>query len=270
MQVLVIVLLCLIILACSVLQRRSLYERMESPLSYDLVIARYQENLMWLNKIDLSSFRRVIVYNKGDDALDLPKIDKLTVIPLPNVGRCDHTYLHHIIHEYDTLSDVTVFVPGSCDLPYKTLACEHAISNVTKGTSFFNSVTGTESDYFHVLRDFKLDTYSAAHAGNRLREEPLMLSVDRPFGVWYRKYFGYQPIKSVVFMGIFAATKEQIRNRSKDFYMKLIQQVNTHSNPEVGHYIERAWATIFTPPTPEDTSASPSALAMDSTSPTGI
>ena len=34
------------------------------------------------------------------------------VIPLPNVGRESHTYLTHIVTQYDDLSDYTIFFQG--------------------------------------------------------------------------------------------------------------------------------------------------------------
>lgn len=66
-----------------------------------LVVARYNENIDWLNGIEFD----YIVYNKGSD-LDMPNIK------LPNIGREAHTYLHHIIHNYAFLDEFTVFCQG--------------------------------------------------------------------------------------------------------------------------------------------------------------
>ena len=37
------------------------------------------------------------------------------VISLKNLGKCDHTYFHHIVNNYNKLADVTIFLPGSID-----------------------------------------------------------------------------------------------------------------------------------------------------------
>ena len=37
------------------------------------------------------------------------------VIKLKNIGREGHTYLSHIINNYDKLADITIFLPGSAD-----------------------------------------------------------------------------------------------------------------------------------------------------------
>jgi hypothetical protein len=72
----------------------------------EIVIARYNENLDWLKKIKKSKDLKITVYNKGPNDIDVP------FIPLPNIGRESHTYLYHIIHNYDNLADQTIFCQG--------------------------------------------------------------------------------------------------------------------------------------------------------------
>ena len=71
-----------------------------------LVISRYGENLDWLMK--WKDEFDIIVYNKGE------KIDNnnYTVVELPNYGRESQTYLHHIVENYDSLYDGTIFLQG--------------------------------------------------------------------------------------------------------------------------------------------------------------
>lgn len=67
--------------------------------SYKIVVARYNENISWLN----SEMSNCIIYNKGN------KLDINNEILLENVGRESETYLHYIITNYDNLPDVVVF-----------------------------------------------------------------------------------------------------------------------------------------------------------------
>ena len=67
------------------------------------VVSRYKENVDWTNGID-----DCIIYNKGPDTFE----SKHPIIVLPNVGREGHTYLHHIITNYDNLDDYTCFLQG--------------------------------------------------------------------------------------------------------------------------------------------------------------
>ena len=76
-----------------------------------IVIARYNETLTWLLEFPFNQFT-YIVYNKGENQ-DFEKKNVSKIIDLPNVGRCDHTYLYHIVTNYNNLAPITVFFPGS-------------------------------------------------------------------------------------------------------------------------------------------------------------
>ena len=73
-----------------------------------LVCARYNEDLNWLLPLKNES---IIIYNKGEDNLDT--FPKQKVVKLPNLGREGGTYLHHIIQNYDNLSDYTIFTQAN-------------------------------------------------------------------------------------------------------------------------------------------------------------
>ena len=68
-------------------------------MSYKIIVARYNENIEWLN----SEMSNCIIYNKGD------KLGINNEIFLENVGRESETYLHYIITNYSNLPDVVVF-----------------------------------------------------------------------------------------------------------------------------------------------------------------
>lgn len=64
-----------------------------------IVVAHYRESLDWLESF---RDRDLVIYEKSPEH---PQA-------LPNVGREAHTYLHHILENYDRLADVTVFLQG--------------------------------------------------------------------------------------------------------------------------------------------------------------
>jgi len=80
-----------------------------------VVVARYREDLAWLRELGLSA----TVYNKGPelDAAALPPDAR--IVPLPNLGREAHSFLTHIIAQYDALPACTAFVQGD---PFAHLA----------------------------------------------------------------------------------------------------------------------------------------------------
>jgi len=77
-----------------------------------LVIAKYNENIDWLNNVNLDT----IIYNKGNE-FNLEKIkgqkNIIEEYKLPNIGRESHTLLFHIIKNYNNLPDVTVFLQAN-------------------------------------------------------------------------------------------------------------------------------------------------------------
>jgi hypothetical protein len=76
----------------------------------EIVIARYNEDLSWLKKVPKSI--KIIIYNKGLDDIEKIKGIKYNIIKLPNIGRESHTYLYHIINNYNKLADKTIFCQG--------------------------------------------------------------------------------------------------------------------------------------------------------------
>ena len=67
-------------------------------LDIEMVVARYKEDIGWLEDIK----HRKTIYNKGPDTIQ-------NAIQLKNTGRESHTYLHHIVENYDNLADIAIF-----------------------------------------------------------------------------------------------------------------------------------------------------------------
>ena len=76
----------------------------------NIVLSRFKEDISYMEHY----LYPALVYNKGDECI-FPKSPFIykRIISLPNIGKCDHTYLTHIISNYDILSDITLFLPAS-------------------------------------------------------------------------------------------------------------------------------------------------------------
>lgn len=70
---------------------------------YEIVVARFQEDLSWLNGVQ----HKIKIYNKGQNDINRE------FIPLANIGREATTILYHIITQYENLSDYTIFLQGN-------------------------------------------------------------------------------------------------------------------------------------------------------------
>ena len=213
----------------------------------EIVISRYNENLLWLSEEPFRNYRNII-YNKGinNDYLLTDKTYKTYI--LNNVGREGHTYLYHIIHNYDNLADITVFLPASSEIYYKK---EQAINIINKVNETYNSTFQTYSNnIYDEFKNFAAENnVSSNNYNNRLinNETVLTLSDIRPYGNWFKYHFGDIVVNHYSFYGIFAIHKKHILQHPKSYYEVLIKELEVSSNPEVGHYYERSWAAIFHP-----------------------
>jgi len=94
-----------------------------------IIISRYNENLEWLKEEPFNKYP-VIIYNKGPND-DFYKPDNLIkIVKLDNVGREGHTYLHHIINNYDNLYNINILFPGSINIEIKNKLSTIFINNI--------------------------------------------------------------------------------------------------------------------------------------------
>ena len=221
--------------------------------SVDLVIARYQEKLDWLSSYEQYNFKNVYVYNKGkNDGKCALKGKQCIQETLKNEGRCDHTYLYHIIKNYDNLANVTIFTKGSSYGERERKKLNFTIKKVFETNNTVFSVSDHYVPVNIAESSFSLDSYRASHPENYTGDGDaegmeMKPASPRPFGVWYEKYFpGITTTKSV-YAGIFALSKSLVHQHPKSYYESFIKQLEGHQNPEVGHYFERAWIALFNP-----------------------
>jgi hypothetical protein len=214
----------------------------------DIVISRYNENLEWLSEINEEDRYNIIVYNKGPND-NFMKTTNMTIHNVDNVGRCDHTCLYHIINNYDNLSNITIFLPGSGQMESKMFRVRKTLELIKK----HNSAIFLVAHYSHNIKEefcnLALDWYFAHDEQNRALnpEAWLELSEIRPFGKWYEHYFKDITIHHLAYCFVFSVDSRDILQHPKEYYENLIKQLCKSSNPEVGHYFERAWAAVFYP-----------------------
>lgn len=210
----------------------------------DLIISYYKEDLGWLDRYKDVKFNKVYLYNKGPNKLPETKIPYIE-IKLENIGRCDHTYLYHIISKYDELADNNIFTTGSVDLAHKSKKLDY----ILKKTLQTNNSVFEGSYYFNVrdsVYDFQMSHYESTYERNNTKEN-MAVSKIRPFGKWYDSHFKGINIHLINWSGIFSISRKHIQQHTKEYYKNLIDDFPNNSNPEVGHYFERAWLAVFNP-----------------------
>jgi hypothetical protein len=219
----------------------------------EIIVARYNEDLNWMQEYPFNLFQYT-VYNKGINE-NFNKTNVKKIVNLHNVGRCDHTYLYHIIENYDNLANITVFFPGSINIDIKKNTAYHILINIIQSNFTKAYFLGHYCESIkETFKDFFLDNWQCTEKNNLLlnSESVLYKSEIRPYGDWYTHFFGNTHANWITFFGIFSIDKRDIIQNPVEHYKKIIELVNTHSNPEAGHYIERSWGVIFSPLTYTD------------------
>jgi len=217
-------------------------------MSYKIVVARYNEDISWLN----TEMNNCIIYNKGE------KLNIDNEIMLENVGRESETYLHYIITNYDNLPDVVIFTQAKID--------DHVGSN---DISFLIRIKNEALNY-------KLSQNFLIHFDINKNNRPYWDKEWNYLPYWYEKwdrvkhgeyflndnYKDNKPIKFIEWFktninenypnpiyiyhaALFAIKRENILNKPIEYYKKLILEVNHHINSTEGHFFERSWYYIF-------------------------
>jgi len=210
----------------------------------DVVVAFYNEDLTWLmtpiHTGVLADY--VVLYCKGPN--DPPKYiaDRCKrVVKLPNVGREGHTYLHHIINNWDSLADNTVFFQGKVD-DHSTYM-EPIEKYVKNQQMFFGRMFGT-TDLHKPIQHFGI--WLEKLQDGRLRKARDHASPQQWIEQVWKITIPTNTVCPVVWGANFAVHKSYIHRIKKECYEQAYQYLNDHVDPEEGHFQERTWAILFT------------------------
>ncbi len=202
------------------------------------IISRYNEDLKWLKKL---KDQKIIIYNKG---AELNENKSYKYINLKNVGRESHTWLYHIVKNYNCLDDVSVFLQGRID-DLGCMAFEDPLDYLK-----------TIDKYGFSVRRFGL--LGPSHWSHNIGiEKDIRYKDDWAKGIISKSDLGFRNFAKDFFPDIplFAATsyggcfgvkKELIKRHNLNFYLKLLKILESHKNPIEGHYMERLWCYMFT------------------------
>lgn len=192
--------------------------------SREIVVAVYRDNIDWLidRKTKFENLEKISAYTKFE------RNDFDYVCQLPNIGRESHTYLYHIINNYDSLADFTTFVQGN---PKPHL---HLYDNPSM--DIFNFKSDPLHD-FYALGDFALTD-----------------GMGRPFShwdvdlfpIWERIFYGDMPLRFFANYGAqFIVSRDLIKSRSLEFYKELMKCHDDYSHTPWA--LEIMWYHIFDP-----------------------
>jgi len=213
---------------------------------FTIVISRFNEDLEWLKEPRFKN-HKIVCYNKGEDDL-FYKHPNMEIISLPNVGMCNHTYLHHIISNYDNLDELTLFLPGSCMDANKLGTTNATFYRMLQTNDSVFAISQT-NDVRQNLYNFTLDFWKVSNFQNikSTHDGALKLCRIRPFGKFYEYYFGNLYTPGVNYFSIYGVTKTHILQSPKKLFEDLIDHVDKDTHTEAAHYLERIALAMFHP-----------------------
>ena len=194
-----------------------------------LVISRYEENIDWIENVAVN-FDEIIVYNKGKSSFN-KKSEKIKEQKLPNIGRESHSFLHHIIQNYDNINKYAYLVFSQSD-PF---------DHCSRFMELVNNRDNYSSKPFYFIRESN-DKFVFYY-------EPI--EITHPNGLplvnFYYHIFCDEQIEKLPQSrnSLMIIPVKNIKFRSVDFYKHLLNFVNKSENPLEGYILERLWIPIF-------------------------
>jgi len=243
----------------------------------EIVLASFAEDLSWVSAYVGKENIDVTVYEKGQD---FPFLLGVKTLPLPNVGRESHTFLHHIVHNYDKLADWTVFsqaTPPSWGYLVGSSTNGHLPDKVSFDDYVQPFPHGRDSTFVlnaatQFPRGLQITRLGLMKQG--LNEESSDLcpklgadgwsdwwfSKDHPhvkFAAsmvdFYHRYIALdeddgKPLTIAFAQGArFAVSRERIRSRPLRYYARLLNLLSRHRGPTEGYWMEASWYDVFHP-----------------------
>jgi hypothetical protein len=187
--------------------------------SVDVAIATYNENLLWMKFIPPSW--KTFVYCTDETRKEFPK--GIKPVYLPNMGREAGQWIQHLIRNYDSLSDYTVFLQG---MPF-----DHSAEALIK---------------LLVTQEFP---YPISYIGGMPPSKDGFFM--QPFGdslAMFQKVYGSDPVPPPIPFQVgaqFYVHKKLIRNKPKSFYKKCLEEAYNPQYQSFGHMVEGCWGSFF-------------------------
>ncbi|KAF3808402.1 hypothetical protein GCG54_00013041 [Colletotrichum gloeosporioides] len=221
-----------------------------APGKLGVVVARFKEPLdPWAPHSNLTT-----IYAKGNVPQENDTIQHSSFrsyVPLPNIGREGHTHLFHIATNYDTLDDVMIFTQAD---PFDLLAPAATTPDQMIEMALqvpADDVTPFNPTLFHDVADWtKIDWNSSKQALwiTESQKKTLALAPYTPGQFWTRVVGSrHPPAIRAMHGGTFSVRRETIQRLPKVVYQKALDEFEkaNSSNPEIGFFMERMWAPMF-------------------------
>jgi len=201
-------------------------------MTFDLVLARKHEQPDWWIKAQVPKEYRVLIYDAGDPLLSPSSIQ------IPDAGVEAGAYCQHVLKNYESLADLTVFSqanPHDHHTGSIPMTLQALVQNPPSKLFFIGDekVTGDEDILVKRARAYPpspLVSYSQFPL-----QEACQFLFSRPCPKQVKFAYG----------AIYAVPKKLILSRSISFWDKLYKYVSHCPIPREGTIMERLWPLVF-------------------------
>jgi len=196
-----------------------------------LVVARRSADLDWVDRFDAYT-----ICNKGGD--DLSVGQRANSVRLADVGGEPHSYIYHIVNNYDRLEDVLTFIPAD------RIPGLNPVDLVTVASDV------GEAGFSEGLADIRLPLVCNRRSFSP-RGDVTEFSDDQPnLGGWWERTTGEGYVRSrrVFWNSIFSVSRELIHKRSRESYVRILEALESDPHSVAPLFCERLWFNIMNLP----------------------
>lgn len=211
----------------------------------ELVVCRCGEDLAWIRNVPPQV--PVTVYDKTP----APTPSWPGSIPLPNVGREAHAWLHHLVERYDSLAEWTLFAQGH---PFDHAPDMHQVIRrwaagepPTQAFAWLGFLWETDD-----ARGYPTFVHWSKNPGRR----------ELDLEGFFQRLFGEPAPEKIRYVGggQFAVSRAVAWRRSREFYEKA--RILSSEFPDAAHGFERTWDRVFREPPLNPALFGPSGLRL--------
>jgi hypothetical protein len=224
-----------------------------------IVVAKYKEDIGWLNDLRTKGYE-IIVYNKDTELKHYKDYQKVNPywVDLCNIGREAHTYLTHIIQNYDSLREVEIFLQGKVEDHIQPASIQDVLRDCEKefyrGFGNINKIGCFNEKVYEMVKKMAPD-------------HPHIEPAFPPHGIreymFFKEVFPQLPFPKEPYVfrpfALFSVRKEMILAYPKSFYEMLREYFNPAADnflgvspkefiDDIGYTFEFFWQFIFTLP----------------------
>jgi len=219
----------------------------------EFVIAHYNESFEYLKYLPKNQI--ITIYYKGDKKVLLPKNNlNIKLVQLENIGKEYHSYLIHIINNYENLTKINFFFSASfIELKDRTRNFTKIYKKISSfNIKKYNGLYTSEDKYFL----FKKEKNKALnpkfrifnHITSKNTQHKIIQSDKFPLDNFFFTYFRDKKLDKIIksLNGIFATNKENIISVDKKVFQAIVSEYKIpNKDYESGHYLERLYPSIF-------------------------